>query len=92
MTDEEAVDEALDDSFPASDPPPWTGGHPGGPRDLPTEGAPKSPGRDDDGKIVKSGKEARQGKIVLDTPRKRWIFIGGLAGIAVVVALAATAG
>ena len=29
---EEQIDRIDEDSFPASDPPPWSGGHPGAPR------------------------------------------------------------
>lgn len=50
--DEEMVDEAGDESFPASDPPSWEPLHSGAPeRDIPRRGAPTrdaAPARDDD--------------------------------------------
>ena len=42
-------------------------------------------------RVVKSGKDARQGRIILDTPPKRWIFGAGLVGIVIVFVVAATA-
>jgi hypothetical protein len=32
-----------------------------------------------------SGAKARQGRIVLTSPARRWIFLGGLAAIVIVV-------
>jgi len=57
-----------------------TAGQTGGQTD-PVDGPPR--------KVVKRASEARQGKIVLDTPRKRWIFCAGLVGIVAATALAA---
>jgi hypothetical protein len=34
-----------------------------------------------------SGRDARQGDIVLDTRPRRWIFIAGLVGIVVLIVL-----
>ncbi|WP_207462908.1 hypothetical protein [Azospirillum sp. SYSU D00513] len=36
--------------------------------------------RNRDKPIIVSGEQARQGEIVLNTPRRRWIFVSGLVG------------
>lgn len=46
-------------------------------------------GRGDTGPTTLSGQEARQGRIVLDTPTRRRVFLSGLVGLGVVVVLAA---
>lgn len=46
-----------------------------------------SANRRDQGAPALSGEAARQGRIVLDTRTRRWIFIGGLVGFVVLVAL-----
>lgn len=47
------------------------------------------PAGDPPPKIVKSARDARQGRIVLDAPRKRWIFGAGLVGFILLLAIVA---
>lgn len=66
------IDVAADQSFPASDPPPWSGskaGAPGPARDA-------APG---DGHITLAPDEARQAEVVLNSPRKRRIYAAAVA-------------
>jgi len=37
--------------------------------------------RDEEGRLVYDAQAVRQGRIVLNTPRRRMIFIGGLAAL-----------
>ncbi len=77
---ERQVDDMLDKSFPASDPMPVSGLHAGGPaRDRqPRDDA-------DESRTVLTPEEARQGTIVLNTPLRRWLFVGGLVAAFVVL-------
>lgn len=82
--DEVKLDDTLSDSFPASDPLPWSGVHAGEPapqsrkdeRRAETTPAAQPTGAPAEQPVEITGQEARQAVIILDSTRKRWIYVG----------------